>query len=44
MDKTFITVIAEHSPKGEIKPLSIIWEDGLKYSVDKVFVILGNGT
>ncbi len=36
MAKTFITVIAEHNPQGEIKPLSIIWEDGRKYSVDKV--------
>lgn len=36
MAKTFITVLAEHNPKGEIKPLSIIWEDGRKYSVDKV--------
>lgn len=39
MSKTFITVNAEHSPKGEIKPLSIIWEDGLKYSVDKVLEV-----
>lgn len=36
MAKTFITVIAAHNPKGEIKPISIIWEDGRKYSVDKV--------
>lgn len=36
MAKTFITVIAEHNPQGEIKPLTIIWEDGRKYSVDKV--------
>ncbi len=36
MAKTFIEVIAQHSPKGEIKPLSITWSDGRKYSVDKV--------
>jgi len=36
MAKTFIEVIAEHDREGRIKPLSITWADGRKYSVDKV--------
>lgn len=36
MTKISIEVIAEHSRDGKIKPLSITWEDGRKYSVDKV--------
>lgn len=38
MAKTFIEVIAEHDREGRIKPLSITWADGRKYSIDKVFV------
>lgn len=36
MAKISIKVIAEHSRDGIIKPLTITWEDGRKYSVDKV--------
>lgn len=36
MAKTFIEVIAEHDREGRIKPLSITWADGRKYSIDKV--------
>lgn len=36
MSKTFIGVIAEHDEEGRVKPLSIRWEDGRVFSVDKV--------
>jgi hypothetical protein len=35
-DKKFVDVTAEHSRDGKVKPLSITWEDGLVYSVDRV--------
>lgn len=36
MNKKFIGVIAEHDPEGRVKPLSITWEDGRAFNVDKV--------
>lgn len=36
MKKVFITIIAEHDRSGSIKPLSITWEDGRVYSVDRI--------
>jgi len=36
MSKIFIGVVAEHDPEGRVKPLSITWEDGRVFSVDKV--------
>jgi len=35
-NKKFVDVTAEHSRDGKVKPLSITWEDGRVYSVDRV--------
>ena len=35
----YIDVPARVSPAGRITPLSIIWEDGRKYEVDKILDI-----
>ena len=37
--KVFIEVVALHRTDGGIKPLSIIWEDGRKYEVDRIIDI-----
>ena len=37
--KVYIDVTARFSPGGRITPLSIIWEDGRKYEVDKILDI-----
>jgi len=34
--KAYVDVIAEFTPDGGLKPLSIIWEDGRRYEIDKV--------
>lgn len=36
MRKVFVKVIAEHEPDGRCKPLSIEWEDGRVFEVDRV--------
>lgn len=35
-DKKLVDVTAEHTRDGKVKPLSITWEDGRVYSVDRV--------
>ena len=35
----YIDVTARFSPEGRITPISIIWEDGRKYEVDKILDI-----
>ena len=37
MRKVFVDVVVEHSKEGEIKPISFIWDDGIKYNIDRVF-------
>ena len=39
MDKVYIDVIAEFGQDGSLRPLSFIWEDGKRYSVDRVLRI-----
>lgn len=34
--KTYVKVTAEHWPDGQIKPVSITWEDGRVFPVDRV--------
>jgi hypothetical protein len=34
--KVFVTVRAEHDTNGHIKPLSITWEDGRVFEVDRI--------
>ncbi|MBV1708460.1 MAG: hypothetical protein KMY54_01255 [Erysipelothrix sp.] len=34
--KMYVDVIVHHQTDGKIKPLVIIWKNGVKYSIDKV--------
>jgi hypothetical protein len=36
MRKVFVTVLAEHDTIGRCKPLSITWEDGRIYEIDRI--------
>lgn len=36
MKKVFVDVIINYTKEGEIIPLSILWEDGTRYDIDKV--------
>jgi len=35
-DKIYVDVIALHRKDGSLKPLVILWENGVKYAIDKV--------
>jgi hypothetical protein len=37
--KVFIRVVAEFDEQGRLAPLSLTWEDGRRYSIDKVLDI-----
>jgi hypothetical protein len=39
MRKVFVSVLAEHDTTGHIKPLSITWEDGRVYEIDRILDI-----
>lgn len=34
--KVYVEVTARFSEEGEIRPLQLVWEDGRKYSVDRI--------
>lgn len=36
MGKTFVSVTAEHDPRGKTKPLWLNWIDGKQYEIDRV--------
>ena len=36
MSKVFVTITAEHDKCGNSRPLSILWEDGRIFTIDKV--------
>ena len=36
MEKTFIQVTAEHDADGRIRPISLRWENGQVYNIDRV--------
>lgn len=36
MRKVYVEVIAKFTPEGQVFPLSIIWEDGKTFEIDKV--------
>lgn len=36
MDRTYISVIAEHDKDGKINPLKIKWIDGRLFSIDRI--------
>lgn len=37
--KVFIEVTAKHTVDGQIIPLSLTWEDGAKYQIDRVLAV-----
>jgi hypothetical protein len=39
MKKVFVTVSAEFTPDGQILPRSFVWEDGRRFTVDRVIDI-----
>ena len=38
-DKVYVRVLAEFSPEGSCRPLSITWEDGREYIIDRIIDI-----
>jgi len=34
--KAYVEVVADFSADGRLRPLQIIWEDGRRYSIDKI--------
>lgn len=36
MGKVFVQVVAKHDTEGKIQPLSLKWEDGRTFEIDKV--------
>lgn len=36
MKRVYVEVVARHSPEGNVFPVSIIWEDGRSFQVDRV--------
>lgn len=36
MPQIKLNIIVQHTPEGEAMPKTIIWEDGRKFSIDKV--------
>lgn len=34
--KTYVSVIVQFSVEGKITPLSILWEDGREYEIDRI--------
>ena len=37
--KTYVDVILLNSKDGKLKPLAILWHNGIKYSIDKIIQI-----
>lgn len=37
MKKVFVHVTAEFSREGDLHPVSFIWEDGMRYEIERVF-------
>ena len=34
--KRYVTVVAQTDETGEVTPLTIVWEDGRRYTIDRV--------
>lgn len=34
--KAYVDVLVHHTKEGQLKPLVIIWVNGVKYSIDKI--------
>ena len=37
--KIYVDVIVLNNKEGQVKPLAIVWANGVEYSVDKIFQI-----
>ena len=40
--KTYVDVIVLNSKDGKLKPLAILWHNGIKYSIDKIYYYICN--
>ena len=38
--KEYVEVICVYSKSGQIKPLFIVWQDGIKYKIDRITQIV----
>lgn len=38
MNKVYVDVVAEFRKDGQLVPIFFTWEDGRKYSIDRIFV------
>ena len=36
MERIYVEVLAKHSREGTVEPLSILWEDGRRFCVDRI--------
>ncbi len=36
MGKKFISIVAQFSEEGKVIPMTLIWEDGRKFSIDRI--------
>jgi uncharacterized protein (UPF0179 family) len=36
MDKVYVDVVAEFRKDGRMMPLCFVWEDGVKYQIDRI--------
>ena len=34
--KKYVEVVADFSPEGEVRPLCIVWDTGVRYQIDRV--------
>ncbi len=34
--KVYVAVLVQYSPEGELRPLSVQWEDGRNFSIDRI--------
>ena len=39
MNKVYVDVVAEFRKDGQLVPISFTWEDGRKYSIDRILKI-----
>lgn len=37
--KVYVEVVAVFNPDGELRPLSLTWEDGKRYNIDRILEV-----
>lgn len=40
MKKQYVDVICLHDSQGYVKPLTVIWKNGMRYAVDKIMQVV----